>query len=92
MTPLPKLSPMDLLQVSTSFDDTEFLYEVKFDGSVRWPTSRMATASSSPGRGTSIGDSPSSASRPSGYLPEGPRRARTALAARALGTTRRSAS
>ena len=50
MTPLPQLSPLDLLQVSASFDDTEFLYEVKFDGSVRWPTSRMATASSSPGK------------------------------------------
>ncbi len=29
---LPKLSPMDLLQVSAPFDDPDFLYEVKFDG------------------------------------------------------------
>ncbi len=32
MPPLPKLSPMDLLQVSAPFDDADFLYEVKFDG------------------------------------------------------------
>ena len=32
MSSLPKLSPMDLLQVSAPFDDPDFLYEVKFDG------------------------------------------------------------
>ncbi len=32
MSSLPKLSPMDLLQVSTPFDDPDFLYEVEFDG------------------------------------------------------------
>ena len=29
---MPRLSPMDLLQVSAPFDDPDFLYEVKFDG------------------------------------------------------------
>ncbi len=32
MSSLPKLSPMDLLQVPAPFDDPDFLYEVKFDG------------------------------------------------------------
>ncbi len=32
MTSLPKLSPMDLIQVSAPFDDPDFLYEVKLDG------------------------------------------------------------
>ena len=32
MTSLPKLSPMPLIQISAPFDDTDFLYEVKFDG------------------------------------------------------------
>ncbi len=32
MSSLPKLSPMDLIQVSAPFDDADFLYEVKFDG------------------------------------------------------------
>ncbi len=32
MSILPKLSPMDLLQVSAPFDDPDFLYEAKFDG------------------------------------------------------------
>ena len=32
MTPLPKLSPMPLIQSPAPFDDPDFLYEVKFDG------------------------------------------------------------
>ncbi len=32
MPSLPKLSPMDLLQLPAPFDDPDFLYEVKFDG------------------------------------------------------------
>ena len=32
MSSLPKLSPMDLLQVSAPFDDPDLLSEVKFDG------------------------------------------------------------
>ncbi len=32
MSGLPKLSPMDLIQIPAPFDDPDFLYEVKFDG------------------------------------------------------------
>ena len=32
MSSLPKLSPMDLLQVSAPFDDPDFFFEAKFDG------------------------------------------------------------
>ena len=32
MSALPKVRPMDLIQVSTPFDDLEFVYEIKFDG------------------------------------------------------------
>ncbi len=74
MTSLPKLSPMPLIQFPAPFDDPDFLFEVKFDGFQAWPTSTTATARSSPGRVTSTAGSPISASSPSGYLPEGPRR------------------
>ncbi len=32
MRSLPKLDPMELIQVSAPFNDPDFLYEVKFDG------------------------------------------------------------
>ena len=32
MSGLPKMTPMDLIQLPTPFDDPDFLFEVKFDG------------------------------------------------------------
>ncbi len=66
MTSLPKLAPMDLIQVSATFDDPDFLYEVKFDGFRALAYVEGGHCELVSRRVTSTGGSRASASRPSG--------------------------